>query len=182
MKKFKRIFKRKTKKLLKHIPLSEIIVLKKWIINVCEINYKILERRKEVKENYKLQKESNVYDLEKELAKRGEVFFVDFGYGIGSEYRYQHYCVVIKTIGNMAIVVPLTSKINNNPFSTNLGSIKKMPLRENKEEDSYALVNQIRSISRSRLKRPMFKNKKTYPKLTEEQLNKIDLLIDNLKK
>lgn len=49
-------------------------------------------------------------------------------------------------------------------------------------KNSYALVNQIRAISRARLKRPSINGKNYFPKLNSEQLNKIDSIIDLLKK
>lgn len=55
---------------------------------------------------------SNKLILEKTPCKRGEVFTVDFGFGIGSEFRYQHYCTVISVNRNIAIVIPFTSKSN----------------------------------------------------------------------
>ena len=41
--------------------------------------------------------------------KRGDVVQVDFGYGIGAEFRYFHYAVVLAVEDNQVIVIPLTS-------------------------------------------------------------------------
>jgi len=41
--------------------------------------------------------------------KRGDVVWVDFGYGIGAEFRYFHYAVVLAVEDNQVIVIPLTS-------------------------------------------------------------------------
>lgn len=108
---------------------------------------------------------------------------MDFGFGIGSEYRYNHYCVILKVEGRIAIVVPLTSQNSshnqNSSLVIDLGIINKMP---GTPKNSYALVNQIRAISRARLKRPSINGKNYFPKLNSEQLNKIDSIIDLLKK
>ena len=66
---------------------------------------------------------SNKLILEKTPCKRGEVFTVDFGFEIGSEFRYQHYCTVISVNRNIAIVIPFTSKSN---YGINLGIIQDL--------------------------------------------------------
>ena len=184
MKKFARKLKRTILKIEKIISREEILRLKKWLLDLCDINYKIIKNREKMNNELLKNGYSKIRDLEKEIAKRGEVFFVDFGYGIGAEYRYNHYCIVLKLEGKMAIVVPLTSQNSshnqNSPLVINLGIINKMP---GKQKNSYALVNQIRAISRARLKRPMESNgKKCYPKLDGIQLTQIDNVIDLLKK
>lgn len=47
-------------------------------------------------------------------------------------------------------------------------------------KDSYALINQIRTVSRARLKRPSVGRNKFYPKLNSNQLNIIDQGMQNL--
>lgn len=183
IKKYNRKLKKAIKKLKFLISFEELIRLKKWLIDLCIINRKILIIR-EQRNNEKLKYGySNTKDLEKEMAKRGEIFFVDFGFGIGSEYRYNHYCVVLKTDGRIAIVIPLTSQNSSHhqksPLVVDLGIISKMP---GTPKNSYALVGQIRAISRARLKRPSINGKSYFPKLNAEQLNKIDNVINLLKK
>ena len=70
----------------------------------------------------------------------------------------------------MAIVLPLTSKNKNNNFSIDLGIINKMGNNKN----SYALLNQIKAISRARLLRPVFNGKTKFIRLNSTQLNIID--------
>lgn len=159
---------------------EEFLNLKKWLIDIPLQNEKIIATRNKIEKD-KLEKGfSHIKDLEKEPAKRGEVFHVDFGYGIGAEYRYNHYCVVLAVEGKIVIVVPLTSsnsKYNqNSDFVVSLGEILKMP---GQVKDSYALINQIRSISRYRLRRPRKERKKLYPKLDKDQLNLLDNCIKN---
>ena len=183
IKKFSRTFKKAINKLKTLVSFEEILRLKQWLIDLCIINKKILITR-EQRKNEKLKfGYSKIVDLEKEPAKRGEIFFVDFGFGIGSEYRYNHYCAILKVEGRIAIVVPLTSQNSshnqNSSLVIDLGIINKMP---GTPKNSYALVNQIRAISRARLKRPSINGKNYFPKLNSEQLNKIDSIIDLLKK
>lgn len=181
MKKFSRTLKHSLKKLSRLILLDEKLELKKWLIYLCSENFKIYKVRKQIEYEKLKFGTTKIKDLEKELAKRGEVFHVNFGYGIGSEYRYDHYCVVLKTEGKVAIVVPLTSQNStynrNSNLVLNLGIINKMP---GKAKDSYALINQIRTVSRARLKRPSVGRNKFYPKLNSNQLNIIDQGMQNL--
>ena len=164
MKKFNRKFKRLLKQFKKIILDSEY---DKFLKNIIFL----IKKNKEIEENKK-QGGINNLNLEKTPAKRGEVFIVDFGYNIGSEFRYKHYCIVIKVERNTAIVIPLTSKNHNLDSCINLGIIKK--LKNNKNTISFALLNQMRSISRARLIRPTNNGKVQFIKLDNNQLNIID--------
>ena len=121
--------------------------------------------------------ESNKLILEKTPCKRGEVFTVDFGFEIGSEFRYQHYCTVISVNRNIAIVIPFTSKSN---YGINLGIIQDLQSQKKSQKlETYALVHSIRNISRARLFRPRINGKRKYIKLSKNQM---DLLDDEIKK
>ena len=100
MKKFNRIFKRLLKQFKKLISADEYTRLLKYIIFLISKNKKIIVNKN--------RNSSPVI-----ACKRGEIFLVNFGFGIGSEFRYTHYCVVITVDRNDVIVVPFTSKINN---------------------------------------------------------------------
>ena len=162
MKKFNRIFKRLLEQIKKILTENDYLRLVEYFIFM-------LKKNKEIEEN-KLAGGINNLKLEKIQAKRGEVFIADFGYNIGSEFRYIHYCVILKVDGTMAIVLPLTSKNKNNNFSIDLGIINKMGNNKN----SYALLNQIKAISRARLLRPVFNGKTKFIRLNSTQLNIID--------
>lgn len=156
MKKFYRKLKKAKLKLMKLISFEELQELRKWLIYLPLINYKILTTKRKM-DNEKLKNGySSIKDLEKEKAKRGEVFHINFGYGVGSEYRYNHYCVVVALEGKIAVVVPLTSSNSSynqqSNFVKDLGVIKKIP---GKEKNSYASIHQIRAVSRARLRRPI---------------------------
>jgi len=162
-----RIFKRKLKKIKKLIISEEYLKLIEYILFLIQKNIEILVDR-----NGK-----NTIILEKTPCKRGEVFIADFGFGIGSEFRYKHYCVVISVNKNTAVVIPFTSKSKK---GINLGIIQKLQSQRNsKQTETYALVYSIRSISRARLFSPRIDGKRRYIKLSRNQM---DLLDNEVKK
>ncbi|WP_294728791.1 type II toxin-antitoxin system PemK/MazF family toxin [Fusobacterium nucleatum] len=165
MKKFNRIFKRLLKQFKKLISADEYTRLLKYIIILISKNKKIIVNKN--------RNSSPVI-----ACKRGEIFLVNFGFGIGSEFRYTHYCVVIAVDRNDVIVVPFTSKINNSNLTVNLGVINSIQdLNDPLPKTSYALVKAIRSIDRTRLMRPRNNGQMIYPKLTANQLTLIDNII-----
>ena len=162
MKKGFRILKRKLKKIKKLIISEEYLKLIEYILFLIQKNIEIL-----VDKNGK-----KTIILEKIPCKRGEVFIADFGFGIGSEFRYKHYCVVISVNKNTAVVIPFTSKSKN---GINLGIIQKLQSQRNSNQtETYALVYSIRSISRARLFRPRIDGKKRYIKLSRNQMDLLD--------
>ena len=164
MKKGFRILKRKLKKIKKLIVLSEYLKLMEYILFLIQKNIEISDG-------------NNRLILEKTPCKRGEVFIVDFGFGIGSEFRYQHYCVVISVNKNTAVVITFTSKSN---YGINLGIIQKLQSQRNsRQTETYALVHSIRSISRARLFRPRINGRRKFIKLSKNQM---DLLDNEVKK
>lgn len=110
--------------------------------------------------------------LELSQAKRGYVYSVDFGYNIGSELRDRHYCVVMSVQGKVANIIPFTSKNPQNSTITrvNLGIIPKLST----SKTSYALPNQITTVSRSRLMTPRVKGKIINVKLNAQQMEDIE--------
>lgn len=167
MKKEIRILKRKLKKIKKLIVSSEYLKLIEYILFLIQKNIEILSDRNR----------NNKLILEKTPCKRGEVFTVNFGFGIGSEFRYQHYCVIISVNKNTAVVIPFTSKSN---YGINLGIIQKLQSQRNlNQTETYALIHSVRSISRARLFRPRINGKRRYIKLSKTQM---DLLDNEIKK
>jgi hypothetical protein len=162
-----RILKRKLKKIKKLIVSNEYLKLMEYILFLIQKNIEISADK-----NGK-----NGLILEKTPCKRGEIFTVDFGFGIGSEFRYQHYCVVISVNKKTVVVIPFTSKPKN---GINLGIIQKLQSRRNsKKKETYALVHSVRSISRARLFRPRINGKRQFIKLSKNQM---DLLDNEVKK
>ena len=162
MKKGFRNFKRKLKKIKKLIISEEYLKLIEYILFLIQKNIEIL-----VDKNGK-----KTIILEKTPCKRGEVFIADFGFGIGSEFRYKHYCVVISVNKNTAVVIPFTSKSKK---GINLEIIQKLQSQRNSNQtETYALVHSIRSISRARLFRPRIDGKRRYIKLSRNQMDLLD--------
>lgn len=52
--------------------------------------------------------------------QRGEIIYADFGKGVGHEFSYKHFCIVINKKDNKnngkVTVIPLTSKSKHNAF------------------------------------------------------------------
>ncbi|WP_050613368.1 type II toxin-antitoxin system PemK/MazF family toxin [Bacillus testis] len=123
-------------------------------------------------------------DKEMVRRRRSEVYWVDFGVNIGSEFNYPHFCVVIKEFTYHAIVVPISSmkeeekdwKSVDNLYME-IGPLKDLP---EKQTDSYAVVSQIKSVSKQRLSSYKHKGKFIKMKLTDEQMDKIDQAILDL--
>lgn len=87
--------------------------------------------------------------------QRKNVYWMDFGVNVGSEFNYQHFCVVIREFSNTAIVVPLsTTKPVNASWKTvdnlvvRVGPVSGFP---DGGKDCYAMVNQIKTVSKQRL-------------------------------
>ncbi len=121
-----------------------------------------------------------------QFIKRQEVIWVDFGINIGNEINSKHPAVVIFSNDNSGtcVVVPLTTKGNLNAKNIiELGEIEGM-------ECNNAKVDQISTISKKRIRKVIDKddgkyynnfnkklNKYSNPKLTNEQMDKIDKAI-----
>lgn len=115
----------------------------KWIQKTAAKNKLIHSERK-----------NNLREIEKVSRPRGNVYFMDFGINIGSELNYPHFCVVLREFDYTAIVIPLTTEKEDDPewktvnnLITEIGSIKNLP----EDKPFYALVNQMRAVSKSRL-------------------------------
>ena len=156
MEKFGRKFKREKRKIKKFLNARDFELLLKYFINLIKNNLRILK-------NPAIEASAN--------ARRGYVYSVDFGFTTGEVFlRDRHYCVVLYSQGKTAIVVPLTSKNNINIFNIELGIIQNLSRRN---IVSYALVNQITTVSRAMLMQPR-RNRNERVKLNSEQMNKLE--------
>ena len=155
MKKFGRKFKREKRKVKKFLNARDFELLLKYFINLIKNNLRILK-------NPAIETTAN--------ARRGYVYSVDFGFTTGGVLRERHYCVVLYSQGKTAIVVPLTSKNNLNIFNVELGIIQNLSRRN---IVSYALVNQITTVSRAMLMQSR-RNRNERVKLNSEQMNKLE--------
>ena len=162
MKKFNRIFRTTLKQIKKLLKDSDYLLLTTSLANFLKNNKRILQNPKS----------------ELSQAKRGYVYSVDFGYNIGSELRDRHYCVVMSAQGKVANIVPFTSKNPSGSTITrvNLGIISKL----SSTKISYALPNQITTVSRSRLMTPRVKGKITNVKLNAQQMEAIEAGLTSL--
>jgi mRNA interferase MazF len=89
----------------------------------------------------------------RQFPRRGEVYWVDFGAGEGSEQQGQRPAVVVSNDVNnqhstVVLVAAITSKIPAKPYPHTV-FLPAGPLRE----DGTILCNQIRTMAKNRLKR-----------------------------
>lgn len=118
-------------------------------------------------------------DREARQRRRARVYWIDFGVNVGSEFNYPHFGVVLKEFQSHAIVVPISSvkdvaqgwKTKENLY-IEIGTIQGLP----RPEESYAVVGQIRSISKQRLSDYLDTDTKQHIplRLTNEQMDLID--------
>jgi len=105
------------------------------------------------------------HDKEMARRRRSNVYYIDLGVNVGSEFNYNHFCVVIAEHTYTAVVIPLSSKKEKDAGGwkedersayLEIGKITGFP-EETKEEikeevkDCYALIGQIKTISKQRL-------------------------------
>lgn len=143
--------------------------LLKWFNEVVSKNIAI----------YQSKKTAGTMDQELYKKPRQNVFWIDFGRNIGSEFHDCHFAVVLYESKYTAIVVPLTSKKEQDPtwieenqdVIVDLGTIEGYP-HENKE--CYACTFMLQTVSKKRLMK-YGKNKGTHYKIkiTDEQMKKI---------
>jgi uncharacterized protein YifN (PemK superfamily) len=113
--------------------------LKEWLVSIVDRNHKI---------------KSNP-SVERKSRERQNVYCLDFGINIGSEFSFFHFCVVIKEFDKTAIIVPLSTEKENDPdwksagsLVISIGAIADMPYEK---KTCYAMVNQIKTVSKQRL-------------------------------
>jgi len=121
------------------------------------------------------------YNPKKEKVNRlrQRVYWIDFGVNVGSEFNYPHFCVVVKEFDNTAIVVPISTVKEDDPewkhagnLVVEIGCLDDLPYEKN---PSYAMINQIKTVSKQRLSD--YKDNKTGKyvriELNEHQMQKI---------
>lgn len=117
--------------------------------------------------------------------KRKFVYWTELGMNVGSELCESHFCVVVKEFEKTAVVVPLSSKKENDSDSTwktegngyfEIGYINDLP---EEKRDSYAVISQIRTVSKKRLSSYKDPNTQKYLslKLDSTQMDIIDKAI-----
>lgn len=115
---------------------------------------------------------------------RQRVYWVEFGLNIGSEFSYSHFGVVVKEFNYTAIVVPISTEKDDDPeykHSGNLfvpiGELDDLPYDK---KPCYALVNQIRTISKSRLSDYKDKKSNQFVKITLNE-TQMKIIFDAIK-
>lgn len=114
--------------------------------------------------------------------RRKFVYWTDLGVNVGSEFLGPHFCVVIKEYMKNAVVVPLSSvKENDSDRKSEENGFFKIGCIDGLEEkvDCYAVISQIRTVSKKRLsyyKKNKFE-KSLKLKLNDDQLDIIDSAI-----
>lgn len=142
--------------------------LKKWLYSIVERNLKIKRGT------------SN----EKVSRPRQSVYCLDFGVNIGSEFNFFHFCVVIKEFDYTAIIVPLSTEKESDAewkkagnLVIPIGEIEDMP---KDKKPVYAMVNQIKTVSKQRLTDYFVKEeKKYYPMMLDR--DQMKLILDTIK-
>lgn len=132
----------------------------------------------------KSQKIKNGLKKESVNRPRQRVFWIEFGTNIGSEFSFPHFGVVIKEFNCTAIVVPLSTEKEDDPEYKNSGNLF-IPIGELEDlpydrKPCYALVNQIRTISKARMNDYKDKNGKYHQILLNEKQMK--LIFDTIRK
>lgn len=130
---------------------------------------------------------NNTSKSDKEMARRrrSKVYYIDFGVNVGSEFSYPHFCVVIAEHTYTAVVIPLSSKKEKDlggwkederSSFVDIGKIGGLP---EAEKDCYAVISQIKTVSKQRLSdyRDPKNGKYIQLSLSNEQINKIDIEI-----
>lgn len=99
----------------------------------------------------------------------GDVITVNFGFNVGAEFGGRHFAVVVEDNARKAgtvMAIPLSSCSSEEEVkspSVYLGVIKHLNFPGTSEKHSFAVINQIRSISKLRISTPV--------RPTEEKLN-----------
>lgn len=120
-------------------------------------------------------------ELDHELYRkpRQNVFWIDFGRNIGSEFQDLHFAVVLHESKYTAIVVPLTSKkehdpkwiLENKDIIVDLGIVEGYP---SDSKECYACTHMLQTVSKKRLARyGQNKGDKFNIKITNKQMKKI---------
>ena len=116
---------------------------------------------------------------------RQRVYWVEYGLNVGSEFSFPHFGVVVKEFDYTVIVVPISSIKEDDAEYKNSGNLF-VPIGEldglpYEKKNCYALVNQIKTISKTRLND--YKDPKT-KKYVELSLNKdqMQLVLDAIKR
>ena len=142
-----------------------------WVYEVGVKN-KIIDLNKSVK------------DKEMARRRRSRVYWMDFGVNVGSEFNDPHFCVVIRESYFTAIVVPISSVKEDTPewkisedLIVEIGCLDDLP---EEKRPNYAMVNQIKTVSKQRLSTFKYRGSYREIELSNMQMDIIDKTIISL--
>lgn len=142
-----------------------------------------------ITKNTIIYKKKNANNIEMQRRRRGRIYWIDFGKNVGSEYNDFHFAVVIYESKYTAIVVPLTSEkdqisnwIEEEKLIIPIGKLNDLPEKEKK--NNYALIHQMRAVSKQRLSNFKYKDQYLGIKLMPSQMDSIDeaIMLNIIKK
>lgn len=142
---------------------------------------------------YKSKKSQNCMDHELYKKSRQQVYWINFGRNIGSEFQDYHYAIVLFESKYLATVVPLTSKKEHEPkwiiehkdLIVDLGCVEGYP---GDSKECYACTFMLQTVSKKRLDRCGNKNTGYFKiKISDEQMKAIcdkvnEITYNNIKK
>ncbi|PID83568.1 hypothetical protein CSB11_00685 [Candidatus Campbellbacteria bacterium] len=107
----------------------------------------------------KIKKKTHSFNNSEVFINNREIWFVKLGYNIGFEQdgkneNYQRPVLVLKRLGNMFLVLPLTSSGKNNQFYHKFNPNNLKLENPKYRNSSYAILSQIKTIDKKRF----FKN------------------------
>jgi len=139
----------------------------KWFTEVINKNIAI----------YKSKRDKNATDHERYKKPSGNVYFIDFGKTIGSEFQSLHFCVVLYELDYTALVAPMTSKketpphwVSNTNLIVDIGAVQGLPKNGN-----LVYIGGLQEVSKKRL--DLYKKQNI--KLSAEQM---ELIMDTMHK
>lgn len=148
------------------------------------INYLNWVKEEVDKNLYLFESKYNEKKKDQELYRkeRGQVYWINFGINIGSEFQGYHYAVVLNEGKYTAIVVPLSSEKDEVQKWKEVDDLI-IPIGEitgfEQTKPCFAMINQIQVVSKKRLDR--VGNKPNYKtiKLSTTQMDMLDETIKN---
>lgn len=137
------------------IELKELRIDNYYCSKLVEWFHEVINKNIDI---YKSKQTKDSIDHETFKKPRGSVFWIDFGRNIGSEFCNCHFAVVLFESKYTALIVPLTSKKEQDPqwvkdnkdAIVDLGKIDGYP---DECKECYAVTFMLQTVSKKRLSR-----------------------------
>ena len=157
-----------------NIPYRTAYNLLNWFVETTEKNYYIFSSK--IDEHKK--------DQEDVQRNKYNVYWIDFGENIGSEFGGCHYGIVLKEYKYTALIIPLTTKKEGLPEFIDKGGIIDLGLINgfpDEDKSCYACISFIKSISKKRLNRCGNKENGYFEiRLDKTQINTVKNFLKNI--